>query len=133
MLRRQASKKPVISEDQKKNRRGERERQIPMKEIPLVVVQARGFFLFKGWRLLMSKPLTNSKPIIKEFEIQHKVKVNYNRTPWGKEGEVDYCLSMEKLTAAQQTDFINISREFSSNRNLFISKKTAIAISDNRR
>jgi hypothetical protein len=32
--------------------------------------------------------------------------ISTEETPWGREGEVDYCMKLKELTASEQSDFI---------------------------
>jgi len=57
-------------------------------------------------------------PLMKAFEdsiavYSERVKKNidYKKTPWGREGETDFCLMLNELTPAEQVDFVSSTRE----------------------
>jgi len=50
---------------------------------------------------------------IKEYEKQNKVNISFEITPWGKEGEIDYCFLLKELAPDMQLDFIKRSKEIS--------------------
>lgn len=43
---------------------------------------------------------------IRQFEIDHNVMVQYEKTPWGREGEVDYCIKSITADTTLQRQFI---------------------------
>lgn len=51
------------------------------------------------------------KSIIDDFEIQHKISVEYTTKNWGREGEIDYCIDLNKMRKDLRPLFINITRE----------------------
>lgn len=48
---------------------------------------------------------------IVEYEQKNKVKLNYETTNWGREGEVDYCFKLEELDDKKQENFIIETKE----------------------
>ena len=51
---------------------------------------------------------------IAKFEQDNKVKVMIDKAPWGREGEVDYCINLNDLKASQQKSFIDMSKQLLS-------------------
>jgi len=49
-------------------------------------------------------------------------KISYEPKNWGREGEVDYCLSLKELSASEQTEFINRANAI-LNRSKLVHKK----------
>ena len=45
------------------------------------------------------------------YQDEYGVKLEYSKTPWGREGEVDYCFRTDQMDATQQSNFIIASRE----------------------
>ncbi|MBI4947812.1 MAG: hypothetical protein HY840_15590 [Bacteroidetes bacterium] len=45
-------------------------------------------------------------------------KIAYTPTPWGREGEVDYCLKLSELSTRDQADFVKKINELLSNSKL---------------
>ena len=43
---------------------------------------------------------------IKEYETANKISISFEKVPWGKEGEMDYCFSLKELKSDKQVDFI---------------------------
>lgn len=48
---------------------------------------------------------------IAEYEQKNKVKLNYETTNWGREGEVDYCFKLEELDKKMQELFVAETKE----------------------
>ncbi len=48
---------------------------------------------------------------ITEYEQKNKVKLNYEITNWGREGEVDYCFKLVELDKKKQELFIIETKE----------------------
>lgn len=46
-----------------------------------------------------------------EFVENYNPKPNAIITPWGREGEIDYCFTLNELSTKQKKDFINQVRE----------------------
>jgi hypothetical protein len=36
--------------------------------------------------------------------------ISYQKTPWGREGETDFCLMLNELTPSEQDEFIAMTR-----------------------
>lgn len=51
------------------------------------------------------------KSIINDFEAQHKVTVEYRTKNWGREGEIDYCVDLNKMRKDLRPLFVNTTRE----------------------
>lgn len=49
--------------------------------------------------------------VIREYQEDLKLPVSVEKIPWGREGEVDYCIDLEKLSETQQGEFINKTRQ----------------------
>ncbi len=45
------------------------------------------------------------------YEQKNKVKLNYEKTSWGREGEVDYCFKLTELDKKKQELFIIETKE----------------------
>jgi len=45
------------------------------------------------------------------FEKQHNINLNYVRTPWGREGEVDYCIQLNNMDSGKQSNFLMQTKE----------------------
>ncbi len=43
---------------------------------------------------------------IYEFEQAKGISINKEETRWGREGEIDYCLTLEKVTTKDQKKFV---------------------------
>lgn len=43
---------------------------------------------------------------LKEFESKNNVKIAFEKYPWGKEGEMDYCFSLNEIKKDKQASFI---------------------------
>jgi hypothetical protein len=43
---------------------------------------------------------------IKNYQLRKNVTIAIDEVPWGREGEVDCCMKLTELTAAEQVDFI---------------------------
>jgi len=41
--------------------------------------------------------------------------VKYEKTPWGREGETDFCMELSELGADQQAQFVTWTRDFLKN------------------
>lgn len=61
---------------------------------------------------------------IAQFEKDNKVKVTLDKAPWGREGEVDYCIRLDGFKASQQKSFIDMSKQL-------LSSSTKVNISEN--
>ena len=43
---------------------------------------------------------------ITEYETSNKTKISFEKYPWGREGETDYCFLLSELTKENQVKFI---------------------------
>jgi hypothetical protein len=48
---------------------------------------------------------------IVDFDQKNNVKLNYEVTSWGREGEVDYCFKLTELNKVQKDQFVAKSKE----------------------
>lgn len=55
---------------------------------------------------------TNFDFFITDYEKQQKIKVDFQNFKWGREGEIDYCFRLSKMTKSQQNYFIEETKEF---------------------
>ncbi len=55
---------------------------------------------------------------ISDYQQLHNTTVEYIISPWGKEGEVDYCFLLSELDSSEQQQFIKESKEFLENSSL---------------
>ena len=46
-----------------------------------------------------------------DYEQKNKVKLEYEITPWGREGEADYCFQLTALDNKKQDQFIMQTKE----------------------
>ncbi|MEX0811032.1 MAG: hypothetical protein WD048_02370 [Chitinophagales bacterium] len=46
-----------------------------------------------------------------EFISNYKVKIDYEKASWGKEGEIDFCILLTDLTKQEKVDFIQESKD----------------------
>lgn len=56
--------------------------------------------------------------LITEDTLQNKKRIIVQKTPWGREGEIDYCIDLQYLEKKSQTEFINKAKELLSGSNL---------------
>lgn len=45
--------------------------------------------------------------IILEFNKKHNLEVDFEKVPWGREGEVDLCFKLKNLSTAQKNELIS--------------------------
>lgn len=57
------------------------------------------------------KTKSNYDKFVKEFEQQRGVKLSYEITQWGKEGETDYCFPLSELNSKDKDQFANESKK----------------------
>ena len=53
-----------------------------------------------------------------QYEAKNKIKLKYEISPWGREGENDYCFKLNELNENQQNLFIAESKEILKNSTL---------------
>lgn len=62
---------------------------------------------------LKSKQMLNE--FITNYEQSNNVKITFNSTNWGKEGEVDYCFLLLELNSKKQEKFIAEAKDILKN------------------
>lgn len=55
--------------------------------------------------------LEQFEQFIQQYNQQNNVKINVEITPWGREGEKDYCLKLNELNSPQQEQFISQAKD----------------------
>ncbi len=58
-----------------------------------------------------NKAMTAFEDLISDFAVKSGKNIDYEKTPWGREGETDYCLRLNELDAASQADFVKQTNE----------------------
>ena len=51
-------------------------------------------------------PERTFKKYVEDFEQKHHAKLAWGETPWGREGETDYCFGLNMLSAHKKAQFI---------------------------
>jgi len=51
------------------------------------------------------------KEEFEKFLNSYSKKIAYEPTPWGREGEIDYCLKLNELSPTEQVDFVKKAKE----------------------
>lgn len=64
-------------------------------------------------------------PKFMELYKSYKPAVTAEVTPWGREGEVDYCFKLNELNSKQQKDFVQKVREAMGNTDMVYIKENA--------
>ncbi len=59
------------------------------------------------------------------FETENKVTLNIEKIPWGREGEVDYCIDLSQIDEKIAQKFLTKTNELLSNNNLIKVEKNA--------
>ena len=59
-----------------------------------------------------------------QFLDSYPKKISYAPTPWGREGEKDYCLALNELSSSEQAEFVNKAKEL-------LSKSSRVTIKEN--
>ena len=57
------------------------------------------------------KAIINFENFLSYFQNQYKVTIPYEKAPWGREGEVDYCMDLRNLDSEKQNLFLLQTRE----------------------
>jgi hypothetical protein len=58
-------------------------------------------------------------------EKKYKKTIAYDKVPWGREGEVDYCFTLKGLSKSKQEDFVKgLNNLLKSNANVNIMENT---------
>jgi hypothetical protein len=58
-----------------------------------------------------NKAMTAYEDFISEYAVKAGKNIDFERTPWGREGETDYCLRLNELDAKSQADFVQQTKE----------------------
>ncbi len=58
-----------------------------------------------------NKAMTAYEDFISDFAVKSGKNIDFERTPWGREGETDYCLRLNELDAKGQVDFVQQTKE----------------------
>ena len=58
-----------------------------------------------------NKAMTTFEDFISAYAGKAGKNIDYERTPWGREGETDYCLRLNELDAKGQADFVKQTTE----------------------
>lgn len=58
-----------------------------------------------------NKSMTAFEDFIGEYSGKTGKNIDYERTPWGREGETDYCLRLNELDEKAQADFVKQTTE----------------------
>jgi hypothetical protein len=62
---------------------------------------------------------------ITEYQQINKIKLSYEITNWGREGEIDYCLKLTELDKKKQELFVTETKEILKNSSLVRYKENA--------
>jgi len=60
-----------------------------------------------------------------QYEQKNKIKLSYEITPWGREGEKDYCFMLTELDKKKQELFVTETKEILKNSSLVQYKENA--------
>ena len=60
---------------------------------------------------VVDKIMEKYNKFIKDFEKKKGITLKYEVTPWGKEGETDYCFKLLELSTTDQDQFVKESKE----------------------
>ena len=71
------------------------------------------------------KAIEQYNEFIAQFEKENKVKINLEKVPWGREGEVDYCIDLSGLDKKIMEKFLTKTDELLSKNNLIKVEKNA--------
>ncbi len=61
---------------------------------------------------------------LKDFELKNNVTISYEKKYWGREGEVNFCFSLNELNKTEQESFILESKNLLANSNRVRLKET---------
>ena len=61
----------------------------------------------QGSEYLLSNAFEDS---IGSYSVKFGKNIDYKKTLWGREGEIDFCLKLNELTKAEQAEFIVLAR-----------------------
>ena len=71
------------------------------------------------------KAIEQYNEFIAQFEKENNVKINLEKVPWGREGEVDYCIDLTGLDKKTAEKFSTKTEELLSKNNLVKVEKNA--------
>lgn len=74
---------------------------------------------------------TALKNLITEFTEERKLPVHVEKKPWGREGEVDYCIDLKDLTQKDRQEFINKAKQYLGSEKWVRIKENTACRSDN--
>lgn len=58
-----------------------------------------------------NKAMTAYEDFISDYAVKVGKNIDFERTPWGREGETDYCLRLNELDAKGQADFVQQTKD----------------------
>ena len=58
-----------------------------------------------------SKSIDMFENFLADYSVQHNLRLAFDKTPWGREGEVDYCVRLDNLNFEAQKNFVLQTRE----------------------
>ena len=61
----------------------------------------------QGSEYILSNAFEDS---IGSYSIKFGKNIDYKKTLWGREGEIDFCLKLNELTTAEQAEFVILTR-----------------------
>jgi hypothetical protein len=73
-----------------------------------------------------SQTLAALESLITTFSNRDGFKVTYEKFPWGKEGESDYCFKMEGMKKGKQNEFVKSVKNLVKDSTLVIISENAV-------
>ena len=58
-----------------------------------------------------NKAMRAFENLISDFAVKSGKNIDYEKTPWGREGETDYCLRLNELDEKSQAEFVKQTTE----------------------
>ena len=58
-----------------------------------------------------NKAMRAFEDLISDFAVKSGKNIDYEKTPWGREGETDYCLRLNELDEKSQAEFVKQTTE----------------------
>ena len=58
-----------------------------------------------------AKAINQFETMLADYQVQHNLRIAFDKTPWGREGEVDYCVRLDNLKSDEQSNFILMTKE----------------------
>ncbi len=74
------------------------------------------------------KAIEQFNQLIADIEQKKQVKINYEKIPWGREGEVDYCFNLSELDKETRQLFLTKTDELLSKNTLVKVEKNAACV-----